>query len=408
MPKRVIDFDAMWGSDKLAGCAEWAQVEYAWLYGLADASGCFELTNLRVIWGRVAAVRRNLTLERLEQVFEEFHDKGLLFVWEEHGKRYGHWTGSDVPGRLPPPSWRMRLERFAPPVPKQQLAEYVSRFARGRAASVGGAFLGPGPPAVERVAESSPRACNSERSHGGLALRRSEESLCAEGEEKEGILVAPLAARDKQLLGMTPQKSLTAACDDGLVFEPTPAPRRDRGGTAQEPGHTGLGVSAESQLPELKAGLEAAQAQDWNWNREVEREEGGSGTVGSAQGAQVEARQLFLPLSKEQSKTENLRPGENAAAPSVQPSARAQAVGAMGSAGRPPSGTRESWVPAPRASTTPEFPRASFAAPANYARDKALLVARELAVGRGPVLGPGKVKREALERIRARDAVRAT
>ena len=66
MPKRVIDFDAMWGSDKLASCAEWAQAEYAWLYGLADASGCFELTNLRVIWGRVAAIRRNLSLERLE------------------------------------------------------------------------------------------------------------------------------------------------------------------------------------------------------------------------------------------------------------------------------------------------------------------------------------------------------
>ena len=69
MPKRVIDFDAMWGSDKLAACATWAQAEYAWLYGLADASGCFELTNLRVIWGRVAAIRGNFTIERLEQVF---------------------------------------------------------------------------------------------------------------------------------------------------------------------------------------------------------------------------------------------------------------------------------------------------------------------------------------------------
>ena len=140
MPKRVIDFDAMWGSDKLASCAEWAQAEYVWLYGLADASGCFELTNLRVIWGRVAAIRRNLTIERLEQVFAEFQDKGLLFVWEHEGKRYGHWTGSDVPGRLPAPSWRMRLERLAPPVPKQQFAEYVSRFARGRASLPGGGF----------------------------------------------------------------------------------------------------------------------------------------------------------------------------------------------------------------------------------------------------------------------------
>ena len=140
MPKRVIDFDAMWGSDKLAACAAWAQAEYAWLYGLADASGCFELTNLRVIWGRVAAIRGNLTIERLEQVFAEFQDKGLLFVWEHEGKRYAHWTGSDVPGRLPPPSWRMRLEKFAPPVPKQQLAEYMARFARGRAALAGTGF----------------------------------------------------------------------------------------------------------------------------------------------------------------------------------------------------------------------------------------------------------------------------
>ena len=38
MPKRVIDFDALWASNKLASCAEWAQCEYAWFYGLADAA----------------------------------------------------------------------------------------------------------------------------------------------------------------------------------------------------------------------------------------------------------------------------------------------------------------------------------------------------------------------------------
>jgi hypothetical protein len=128
MPKRVIDFDAMWASDKLASCADWAQVEYAWLYGLADASGSFEMTNLRVIWGRVAAIRRNFTIERLEEVLQEFIARGLLFTWQANGKRYGHWTGSDVPGRPSPPSWRARLERLAPPVPHGEMAAYLSQF----------------------------------------------------------------------------------------------------------------------------------------------------------------------------------------------------------------------------------------------------------------------------------------
>jgi hypothetical protein len=131
VPKRVIDADAMWSSDKLAACAEWAQAEYAWLYGLADASGSFELPNLRVIWGRVAAIRRNFTIERLEKVFEEFGARGLLFRWESSGKRFGRWTGSDVPGRLPAASWRARLEKLAPPVPRKELAEYLARFSSG-------------------------------------------------------------------------------------------------------------------------------------------------------------------------------------------------------------------------------------------------------------------------------------
>ena len=90
MPRRVIDFDALWASDKLASCAEWAQCEYAWLYGLADASGSFEMGNLRVIWGRVAAVRKNLTLERLGEIFDEFIARGLLLP----GRRKESGTGT--------------------------------------------------------------------------------------------------------------------------------------------------------------------------------------------------------------------------------------------------------------------------------------------------------------------------
>lgn len=132
MPKRVLDFDAVWASDKLASCAPWARAEYTWIYGLADSNGSFELTNLRVIFGRVYAIREDISIRQLARVLDEFHGKGLLFLWEENGKKYGHWTGSDVPGRLPAPSWRARLERLAPPVPRAALASYMSAFSSSK------------------------------------------------------------------------------------------------------------------------------------------------------------------------------------------------------------------------------------------------------------------------------------
>jgi hypothetical protein len=218
MPKRVLDFDALWGSDKVAACAEWAQAEYAWLYGLADASGCFELSNLRVIWGRVAAIRRNLSIERLEQVFHEFEDKGLLFVWEYEGKRYGHWTGSDLPGRLPAPSWRMRLERLTPPVPKQKLAEYMSRFSRGRASLGGRGF---------RTGDSQA----GEDGNGGGAAGDD----AAGGAGHDNLAECEGVAR-----GNAPERA--------IVEEPRL--RREVAGR-------------------LKGGVEAAQGQDWNLNLDL-------------------------------------------------------------------------------------------------------------------------------------------
>ena len=34
-------------------------------------------TSIRVLCFRVAAIRKSLSVERLEQVFDEFHDKGV-------------------------------------------------------------------------------------------------------------------------------------------------------------------------------------------------------------------------------------------------------------------------------------------------------------------------------------------
>ena len=270
MPKRVIDFDAMWGSDKLASCAEWAQAEYAWLYGLADASGCFELTNLRVIWGRVAAIRRNLSIERLEQIFHEFHDKGLMFVWEENGKRYGHWTGSDVPGRLPAPSWRIRLERLAPPVPKQRYAEFMSRFSRGRAASPGGGFFcEPLPGADERG--SSPPGIKTPEDHGSDLSR--------------------LKARPTKVESFS----------------------RDA-----------FSVKAQAGVEGLNDGLEGAQAQDWKWNQNRVQSQK---REGFEEGKSKE--QLYLPNLNSKAEIQQQESASSPAAP-PEPKQSARAVAAAG------------------------------------------------------------------------------
>jgi hypothetical protein len=89
------------------------------------------------------------------EVFEEFARRGLLFTWEENGKRYGHWTGSDVPGRLPAPSWRARLERLAPAVPRDALRAYMARF--------GGAPLAAGRRSGDAVEAGGDGHCDSEK-----------------------------------------------------------------------------------------------------------------------------------------------------------------------------------------------------------------------------------------------------
>jgi hypothetical protein len=125
VPPHLIQFEAMWASQKIAQCAAWAQPEYAWLYGLGDVNGSFEMTNVLVLWGKVAPIRKDLTVERLRQILDEFHDKGLLFIWEVDGRSYGHWTGSNRPGRLLPFSQRRRYRAAAPQVPKRALKSYL-------------------------------------------------------------------------------------------------------------------------------------------------------------------------------------------------------------------------------------------------------------------------------------------
>jgi hypothetical protein len=383
VPKRVLDFDAMWGSDKLAACAAWAQAEYAWLYGLADASGCFELTNLRVIWGRVAAIRGNFTIERLEQVFAEFQDKGLLFVWEHEGKRYAHWTGSDVPGRLPPPSWRMRLERFAPPVPKQRLAEYMARFARGRAALAGVGFRG------EAQEESSNRKENlkfeisdlrRERGHGGgvVSSQRSEQRAPgAECGEDCGIEISDL----KDERGQGRPGAGSQYCEQRELFADRGEECGDRNSDLRESSGTGE-RSRDSELGEKRAAGAVGQL-GGTVHRGTDIAERG-GLKGRVEEGQAQDLGLDWNLNGK------LGVGRDE-----------KRDGLGDAAGCSRDGNREREL-----QRTDFYPSNSFSN-SEAKSPKELAVARELRVGQGPVCGPARVRPEVLERVRRREAARA-
>jgi len=126
MPKRILDGEAMWSSTKLSTVPEPFRVEYAWLYPLADCNGSFEITSLRAVANCVNVIRPALVPRKIEVILLEFVKAGLLFIWEENGKKYAHWTNSERPGRLPKPSDRFKYEKLAPPVPADKLAAFLA------------------------------------------------------------------------------------------------------------------------------------------------------------------------------------------------------------------------------------------------------------------------------------------
>lgn len=134
MSSRMVDFPAIWNSGKLKNCSLEARREYVWVYGLADCNGSFEMTDLSDLWFRVAPIRPDLTKEIFCGYICEYQTHGLLFTWERNGKRYGHWTKSEEPGRLPPKKTRNRYTWNAPVVPQKELKSYVNKFPSSKIA----------------------------------------------------------------------------------------------------------------------------------------------------------------------------------------------------------------------------------------------------------------------------------
>lgn len=127
MPKRIVDGDALWKSDKLSQLPNDVKAEYANLIPLALANGSFEC-NPRLVWSKVYAYNRpEVTLEMTERILLELERVKLLFRWTDDpsGKIWGFWVGIDKPGRLPGDSRRGTNEKVGMAVPGDELSKFL-------------------------------------------------------------------------------------------------------------------------------------------------------------------------------------------------------------------------------------------------------------------------------------------
>ncbi len=126
MPKRVLDGEAVWSSDKLAAVEpKWMRAEFANLVPLALANGVFEVSS-RKVWSKVYGYNRpEISVGDVDAILKEFERVGLLFRWTEGNKEWGYWIGIEKPGRLPPASrTERRPETLGPDPPKEKLEKY--------------------------------------------------------------------------------------------------------------------------------------------------------------------------------------------------------------------------------------------------------------------------------------------
>ena len=127
MPKRVLDGEGLWRSDKIATVEPIAaRAEYANILPLALANGTFECSARRV-WSSVYSFNRpDVSLKDVEIFLEAFERAKLLFRWiEPDGKQWGYFVGIEKAGRLPGPSRKGKNEKVGATPPEEGLRKFL-------------------------------------------------------------------------------------------------------------------------------------------------------------------------------------------------------------------------------------------------------------------------------------------
>jgi hypothetical protein len=126
MPKRMLDGDRLWRSDKLRQVQpESFRAEYANIYPLALANGSFECAPERVWYEVYAYNRPSITAENVRAILDEFERVKLLFRWHDaSNKQWGYWVGCEK--TLPTPA-QISQSRYkaGEAVPEQGLRDFL-------------------------------------------------------------------------------------------------------------------------------------------------------------------------------------------------------------------------------------------------------------------------------------------
>jgi len=125
VPKRIVDGEALWRSDKIRDLDISVRAEYANLIPLAMSNGVFECSPERV-WSLVYSYNRpEFTVEMVRLLLNELYSGGLLYIWKQDKKHWGYFVGIDKPGRLPGVSRRGAHEAVGPSPPAGAIVRYA-------------------------------------------------------------------------------------------------------------------------------------------------------------------------------------------------------------------------------------------------------------------------------------------
>lgn len=117
MPKRVVDGDALWLSEKVKKLPEKYRLHYANWLPLAEANGVFEASADRIRARVYAYLCPDFSEKDVTVVLQSMIRAGLVKIWEEDGKTWGYFIGIEKSGRLPSIKHLPRYKNLPPNPP---------------------------------------------------------------------------------------------------------------------------------------------------------------------------------------------------------------------------------------------------------------------------------------------------